>query len=135
MVVPHGEEEEYPDEAEERLVNEEYKIWKKNTPFLYGGCPPSGRRPALLAARSARLAAEAPAAAPLPSPDHSSPCPPGGAHRYAKSVRRPLRADGASLWDADLVITHALEWPSLTVQWLPVRPRAHHKFSYQPISL
>ncbi len=21
---------------EERLVNEEYKIWKKNTPFLYG---------------------------------------------------------------------------------------------------
>lgn len=38
----------------ERMVNEEYKIWKKNTPFLY-----------------------------------------------------------------DLVITHALEWPSLTVQWLP----------------
>ena len=30
------EEEEYPDEVEERLVNEEYKIWKKNTPFLYG---------------------------------------------------------------------------------------------------
>lgn len=45
---------EYPDEVEERLINEEYKIWKKNTPFLY-----------------------------------------------------------------DLVITHALEWPSLTVQWLP----------------
>jgi hypothetical protein len=22
--------------VEERLVNEEYKIWKKNTPFLYG---------------------------------------------------------------------------------------------------
>jgi hypothetical protein len=43
-------------QTEERLVNEEYKIWKKNTPFLY-----------------------------------------------------------------DLVITHALEWPSLTVQWLPVR--------------
>lgn len=37
-------------------MNEEYKIWKKNTPFLY-----------------------------------------------------------------DLVVTHALEWPSLTVQWLPVR--------------
>ena len=35
------EEEDYPDEMEERLVNEEYKIWKKNTPFLYGaafGC-------------------------------------------------------------------------------------------------
>lgn len=48
------EDEDYPDEMEERLINEEYKIWKKNTPFLY-----------------------------------------------------------------DLVITHALEWPSLTVQWLP----------------
>lgn len=50
------EEEDYPDEVEERLINEEYKIWKKNTPFLY-----------------------------------------------------------------DLVITHALEWPSLTVQWLPTK--------------
>lgn len=48
------EEDEVPDEVEERLVGEEYKIWKKNSPFLY-----------------------------------------------------------------DLVITHALEWPSLTVQWLP----------------
>jgi hypothetical protein len=36
------------------MIDEEYKIWKKNTPFLY-----------------------------------------------------------------DLVMTHALEWPSLTVQWLP----------------
>ncbi|MCO5569680.1 hypothetical protein L7F22_023396 [Adiantum nelumboides] len=44
-----------PDETEEQQqVNEEYKVWKKNTPFLY-----------------------------------------------------------------DLVISHALEWPSLTVQWLP----------------
>lgn len=33
-------EEDYPDEVEERLVNEEYKIWKKNTPFLYGKCVP-----------------------------------------------------------------------------------------------
>ncbi|CAK9224331.1 unnamed protein product [Sphagnum troendelagicum] len=49
------EDEELRDEMEERLMNEEYKIWKKNTPFLY-----------------------------------------------------------------DLVITHALEWPSLTVQWLPL---------------
>ena len=32
-------EEDYHDEVEERLVNEEYKIWKKNTPFLYGACP------------------------------------------------------------------------------------------------
>lgn len=44
----------YDEQMEERLINEEYKIWKKNTPFLY-----------------------------------------------------------------DLVMTHALEWPSLTAQWLP----------------
>ncbi|KND04531.1 uncharacterized protein SPPG_00258 [Spizellomyces punctatus DAOM BR117] len=40
--------------VEEKIINEEYKIWKKNSPFLY-----------------------------------------------------------------DTVITHALEWPTLTVQWLP----------------
>lgn len=40
--------------AEEKLIEEEYVVWKKNSPFLY-----------------------------------------------------------------DLVVTHALEWPSLTVQWLP----------------
>lgn len=51
-----GQEVEYDEVLGERLVNEEYKIWKRNTPFLY-----------------------------------------------------------------DLVITHALEWPSLTVQWLPDR--------------
>ncbi|KAI1885120.1 hypothetical protein AGOR_G00216910 [Albula goreensis] len=49
-----AEKEVYDDAVEERVINEEYKIWKKNTPFLY-----------------------------------------------------------------DLVMTHALEWPSLTVQWLP----------------
>lgn len=41
-------------QVEMKLINEEYKIWKKNTPFLY-----------------------------------------------------------------DIIMTHALEWPSLTVQWLP----------------
>jgi len=41
-------------DVEEKLINEEYKIWKKNTPFLY-----------------------------------------------------------------DIVMTHALEWPTLTVQWFP----------------
>ncbi len=40
----------------EKTINEEYKVWKKNAPYLY-----------------------------------------------------------------DLVVTHALEWPSLTVQWLPDR--------------
>ena len=44
----------FDDAVEECVINEEYKIWKKNTPFLY-----------------------------------------------------------------DLVMTHALEWPSLTAQWLP----------------
>lgn len=44
----------YDEIVEDRVINEEYKIWKKNTPFLY-----------------------------------------------------------------DLVMTHALEWPSLTAQWLP----------------
>jgi len=42
------------DASEERIINEEYKIWKKNTPFLY-----------------------------------------------------------------DMIMTHALEWPSLTCQWMP----------------
>jgi hypothetical protein len=41
-------------QEEEKIINEEYKIWKKNSPFLY-----------------------------------------------------------------DLVLTHALEWPSLTAQWTP----------------
>uniref|UniRef100_A0A8C6R6X8 Histone-binding protein RBBP4-like N-terminal domain-containing protein n=1 Tax=Nannospalax galili TaxID=1026970 RepID=A0A8C6R6X8_NANGA len=49
----------FDDTVEARVINEEYKIWKKNTPFLY-----------------------------------------------------------------DLVMTHALEWPSLTAQWLSdvIRP-------------
>lgn len=47
---------------EEKLINEEYKIWKKNTPFLY-----------------------------------------------------------------DLVMTHALEWPSLSVQWLPTAIESEDK--------
>jgi histone-binding protein RBBP4 len=52
----------YDEGVEERIVNEEYKIWKKNTPFLY-----------------------------------------------------------------DLVMTHALEWPSLTAQWLPEVTRPEGK--------
>ena len=55
------------DELEERMVAEEYKIWKKNTPFLY-----------------------------------------------------------------DLVVTHALEWPSLTVQWLPDRDEPAGKDLQRP---
>jgi hypothetical protein len=59
------------DELEERMVAEEYKIWKKNTPFLY-----------------------------------------------------------------DLVVTHALEWPSLTVQWLPDRAEPAGKdYSVQKLIL
>lgn len=64
-------EEEMRGEIEERLINEEYKIWKKNTPFLY-----------------------------------------------------------------DLVITHALEWPSLTVEWLPDREEPPGKdYSVQKLIL
>ncbi len=45
---------EYIEGEDDQIINEEYKIWKKNSPFLY-----------------------------------------------------------------DLLVTHALEWPSLTVSWLP----------------
>jgi hypothetical protein len=48
------------EETENNIINEEYKIWKKNCPFLY-----------------------------------------------------------------DLVVTHELEWPSLTVQWLPQKDVNH----------
>nr|QKY15247.1 nucleosome remodeling factor (CAF1) [Polytomella parva] len=62
---------EFSKEMKERLMNEEYKIWKKNTPFLY-----------------------------------------------------------------DLVITHALEWPSLTVQWLPDKEYHYDKgYSKQKLIL
>ena len=44
------------EQSEDKLINEEYKVWKKNAPYLY-----------------------------------------------------------------DVVLTHALDWPSLTVQWLPTR--------------
>lgn len=53
-INPWGFSDTFDEAVEERVINEEYKIWKKNTPFLY-----------------------------------------------------------------DLVMTHALEWPSLTAQWLP----------------
>mmetsp|Transcript_4378 Transcript_4378/g.13362 ORF Transcript_4378/g.13362 Transcript_4378/m.13362 type:complete len:431 (+) Transcript_4378:146-1438(+) len=58
-------------EIEEKVINEEYKIWKKNAPFLY-----------------------------------------------------------------DLVMTHALEWPSLTVQWLPDKEAVPDQdFTYQRLIL
>jgi histone-binding protein RBBP4 len=58
-------------EEEMRLINEEYKTWKKNTPFLY-----------------------------------------------------------------DLAMTHALEWPSLTVQWLPSKTTApNQEFSEHKLIL
>ncbi|KAL9657486.1 hypothetical protein ABK040_016752 [Willaertia magna] len=57
------------EQREEKIINEEYKIWKKNTSFLY-----------------------------------------------------------------DLVLTHALEWPSLTVEWLPEK-RQHDTYSTQKLIL
>lgn len=56
MMVDEEQQNDRAQEFDEKLINEEYKVWKKNSPFLY-----------------------------------------------------------------DLVITHALEWPTLTVQWLPDR--------------
>jgi len=50
----YGQEEDSNEEIDDHIINDEYKIWKKNSPFLY-----------------------------------------------------------------DTLITHALEWPSLTVNWLP----------------
>lgn len=58
-------------EKEEFVINEEYKVWKKNVPYLYGTL--SRTTPISL---------------------HSS---------------------------TDLSVSHALEWPSLTVEWFPVR--------------
>nr|CAD7433113.1 unnamed protein product [Timema monikensis] len=60
----------FDDAVEERVINEEYKIWKKNTPFLY-----------------------------------------------------------------DLVMTHALEWPSLTAQWLPDVTRQGKDYSVHRLIL
>ncbi|CAG7892297.1 histone-binding protein MSI1-like [Brassica rapa] len=63
--------EETQEEIKERLINEEYKTWKRNTPFLY-----------------------------------------------------------------DLVISHLLEWPSLTVEWLPDREEPSGKnYSVQKMIL
>ena len=39
-------------DQEERMINEEYKIWKKNTPFLYGA--PAARQPRARAGRTRR---------------------------------------------------------------------------------
>lgn len=40
-----------------------------------------------------------------------------------RARRRPASPPARCPHAADLVITHALEWPSLTIQWLPVRAR------------
>lgn len=55
------------EEENEKLINEEYKMWKKNSPFLY-----------------------------------------------------------------DLVVTHALEWPSLTCQWFPTVEEYVEMLAEQP---
>ena len=54
------EEDDYPDEMEERLVNEEYKIWKKNTPFLYGDTPNMIQEPRNVSWRSGVIPAAVP---------------------------------------------------------------------------
>ncbi|VDB91608.1 unnamed protein product [Peniophora sp. CBMAI 1063] len=63
MQAPFDDEQEMEDEEEEnKLINEEYKTWKKNAPYLY-----------------------------------------------------------------DLIITHALDWPSLTCQWFPDKDQSSDK--------
>ena len=66
--------------TEMKTINEEYKIWKKNTPFL---CTH-----AVVLLLHFRFA-------------------------NSNSVQFCI------LQTDDIVMTHALEWPSLTVQWLP----------------
>lgn len=41
-------------DQEERMINEEYKIWKKNTPFLYGAHPSGRSTPHTVRARRSR---------------------------------------------------------------------------------
>jgi len=57
-------------ETDEKIINEEYKIWKKNAPFLY-----------------------------------------------------------------DMLMTHALEWPTLTAQWLPDKKVVSKEYSVQRLIL
>ena len=123
------EEDDYPDEVEERLVNEEYKIWKKNTPFLYGvsrihrtdmvhtcgSCHVNSAfdvttRKAMIKCECFHHTREATSICAMPPvlPECNTFLP---SYTSCQSCCLPL---------ADLVITHALEWPSLTVQWLPV---------------
>lgn len=119
------EEDEYPDEVEERLMNEEYKIWKKNTPFLYG----VRRRPLVGGCmHGARWQRQAASGAWLDAGGRRYTTASLGRGRchwpnglWVSPCERWLRLLAAALPHADLVITHALEWPSLTVQWLPVR--------------
>lgn len=88
-------------------MNEEYKVWKKNTPFLYGETAREGC--------SASVAKLPPL---LPSvPTAVVGCTRLVPREWFNLQLMPLTPP---LMTADLVITHALEWPSLTVQWLPV---------------
>ena len=51
-------------------------------------------------------------------------CPPPLTHthtRFTSATTQIWKKNTPFLYD--LVVTHALEWPSLTVQWLPVRIR------------
>jgi len=81
---------------EERIINEEYKIWKKNCPFLYDMV-------FLI--------------------DNFFGLDKGGFFYFGLGVvfyfLDCTRHQDFSLFKNFKVMTHALEWPSLTVQWLP----------------
>lgn len=110
-------------DGDERLINEEYKIWKKNTPFLYGERLQRPRRAGPLGKPCRRRSSPGRGSAcktlccALRHVRSAIGCRPAPLQSAAKTCCSP-----STLGLADLVITHALEWPSLTVQWLPVRP-------------
>lgn len=92
------------DDLENKISYENYKIWKKHVPYLYDVMVTTSPSPPLPSPRSPPLVRvlifhhERRAWCPL----SASPTPAPDAHARAS-------------WQ----VTHALYWPSLTVQWLP----------------
>lgn len=109
------EDDDYPDEMEERLINDEYKVWQYCKHF---------------ASILQRWQVQQPASS-LPSrlimlvlfpTDLEEKHPIPVRYEYMPFIHAAYRRlqSMCNLHHTDLVIAHALEWPSLTVQWLPV---------------
>lgn len=96
------------DEQEEKLINEvRVRDWGVWVVFSAGGGMPVVAGLLLLLLLLARDAPPHP-----PTPSHSI-APPSNKQQEYKIWKKN------SPFLYDLVMTHALEWPSLTVQWLP----------------